>query len=95
MAPGVSREMVLLEGPGVNPSRAIAQMEASVQADRMIDALRKVLVAITFDSAKSPQIEAPLGDFFGTAVGANPLSTLPLQVTASGKLTLALDHALR
>ncbi len=87
MAPGVSREMVLLEGPGINPSRAIVQMEANVQAVRMIDALRKVLVSITFDGAREPQIEVPLGDFFGTAAGANPLSTLSLQVTASGKLT--------
>lgn len=87
LAPGTSREMVLLEGPGANPNRAIVQIEATVQADRMIDALRRVLLLIHFDGAALPQIEVPLGDFFGTAAGAVPLNTLPLQVTASGKLT--------
>lgn len=84
---GSSRELVLLEGPGENPSRAVVQLEAVIQADRMMEALRRVVLAIHFDDADKPQVMVPLGDFFGTAAGANPLSTWPLQVTASGKLT--------
>ncbi|HQR07569.1 MAG TPA: DUF2961 domain-containing protein [Gemmatales bacterium] len=87
LAPGAGKELVLLEGPGLNPNRAIVQIDATLTADRMIDALRKVLVSITFDGSAVPQVEVPLGDFFGTAAGANPLGTLPLQVSASGKLT--------
>ncbi|MFT3880828.1 MAG: DUF2961 domain-containing protein [Gemmatales bacterium] len=87
LPPGTSKETVLLEGPGANPNRAILQIDATISADRMIDALRKVVLNITFDNAVVPQVEVPLGDFFGTAPGANPLSTLPLWVTASGKLT--------
>ncbi len=86
-ARGTSKELVLLEEPGANPNRAIVQIDATITADRMIDALRKVVFSITFDNSVVPQVEVPLGDFFGTAAGANPLSTLPLQVTASGKLT--------
>lgn len=62
-------------------------MEASVQADRMVNALRNVVLSINFDSAKEPQIEVPLGDFFGTAPGANTLGLLPWRASPNGKLT--------
>ena len=87
LEPQQSRELILLEAPGNNPNRAIVQIEASVQADRLMEALRSVLLQITFDGEKSPQVNAPLGDFFGTAPGANPLSVLTSRVTANGKLT--------
>lgn len=85
--PGQQRQIDLLEGPGANPNHAIVQLDATVQADRMIEALRHVLLSISFDGSATPQIESPIGDFFGAAPGANPLSTLPLHVTAAGKLT--------
>lgn len=87
IGPGQSRQMDLLQGPGNNPSRAIVLMEASVQADRMVNALRNVVLSINFDSAKEPQIEVPLGDFFGTAPGANTLGLLPWRASPNGKLT--------
>lgn len=87
LEPGQTKQLDLLEGPGKNPSRAIIQLEAQVQAVRMIDALRNVTLSITFDGTSQPQVEAPLGDFFSTAPGANPLSTLPLRVNTAGKLT--------
>lgn len=87
LAPGSKQDIVLLEGPGANPNRAIVQIDATMTADRLIDALRRVVLSFTFDNATVPQVEVPFGDFFGTAAGANPLNTLPLQVTASGKFT--------
>ncbi|MFO0812645.1 MAG: glycoside hydrolase family 172 protein [Gemmatales bacterium] len=85
--PGQERTLDLLEPPGQATNRAIVQIEAQVQAERLTEALRQVVLTINFDGAKSPQVLAPLGDFFGTGPGCNPLSTLPLRVTASGKLT--------
>lgn len=87
LEPGDSKQLHLLEEPGANPSRAIVQFEVSIQADRMIEALRRLKLTISFDDASLPQVESPLGDFFATAPGANPLATLPLRVTASGKMS--------
>jgi hypothetical protein len=87
LEPGQQRSLEILEPPGQATSRAIVQFTAQVQADRLTNALRQVTLSMTFDGAKSPQVIAPLGDFFGTGPGSNPLSTLPLQVTASGKLS--------
>ncbi|MBL8825187.1 MAG: DUF2961 domain-containing protein [Planctomycetia bacterium] len=87
LEPGESKQLHLLEEPGANPSRAIVQFEVSIQADRMIEALRRLKLTISFDDASLPQVESPLGDYFATAPGANPLATLPLRVTASGKMS--------
>lgn len=87
LEPGQSRPLELIEDPDKTPSRAIVQLEVQVQATRMMDALRCVTISLAFDSSTVPQVEVPLGDFFGTAPGANVLSTLPLQVNTAGKLT--------
>lgn len=86
LGPGQSRQLDLLQGPGDNPSRAIVLLEANVQADRMMNALRNIVLSITFDSAREPQVEVPLGDFFGTAPGANMVGLLPWRSSPNGKL---------
>lgn len=58
--------------PWTDPSRA-AQI------------LRHLLLKVSFDG--EPCIEAPLGDFFCTAPGVNPLKTMPFTVKADGTLT--------
>jgi len=47
-------------------------------------ALRGVIVKVSFDSELC--IEAPLGDFFGSAPGINPFATLPLGMTQDGEM---------
>lgn len=49
--------------------------------------LRRVLLRIGFDGAQRPQVEAPLGDFFGTGPGPNPFASLPMSVAPDGTLT--------
>ncbi|MDR3691990.1 MAG: DUF2961 domain-containing protein [Fimbriimonas sp.] len=47
--------------------------------------LRNLLLSMSFDN--EPCIEAPLGDFFGSAPGLNPYTNVPMTVAADGTLT--------
>ena len=47
-------------------------------------ALRGLVVRVDFDG--EPCIEAPLGDFFGSAPGINPFAALPLGMTRDGEM---------
>lgn len=53
-------------------------------ADRNEPALRACLLEMTFDGEKT--VVAPLGDFFGSAPGINPFTSLPLSVASNGTL---------
>jgi len=48
--------------------------------------LRQAILRIGFDGASSPQVEAPLGDFFGAAPGINPYHSLPFSVLPDGSM---------
>jgi len=50
--------------------------------DRVI--LREHTIQIRWDGERSPSVWAPLGDFFGTAAGANPYRSLPAGLTKDG-----------
>ncbi len=49
-------------------------------------ALRQTILRIRFDGAPVPQVEAPVGDFFGAAPGVNPYETLPMTVKPDGTM---------
>jgi hypothetical protein len=51
-------------------------------ADR--DLLRELCLQINWDGEKEPSVWAPLGDFFGTAAGANQYRSYPLGLTEDG-----------
>ncbi len=51
-------------------------------ADR--SALREWTIRIRFDGEEQPSVWVPLGDFFGTAAGANPYVSLPCGLTPDG-----------
>ncbi|MFQ6133395.1 MAG: glycoside hydrolase family 172 protein [Armatimonadota bacterium] len=68
-----------IEGPGV-----IRQLLARMTRGRALRDLRNVLLRIYWDGEKEPSVEAPLGDFFGTAPGINPYESLPLGMRADG-----------
>ena len=48
-----------------------------ISAADIESALRKSVLTIFFDDSSIPQAEAPVGDFFGSAPGLNPYSSLP------------------
>jgi hypothetical protein len=49
------------------------------------DVLRELALRITWDGEKEPAVWSPLGDFFGTAPGANAYRSLPLGLTQEGE----------
>lgn len=48
------------------------------------DLLRELAIQIKWDGEQEPSVWAPLGDFFGTAPGANKYRSLPLGLTDNG-----------
>lgn len=72
-----------IEGKG---PAAIRELKLKVQADHRDQALRGCLLRIAFDGAQRPQVEAPVGDFFGSGPGVNPYSSLPFAVAADGTM---------
>jgi hypothetical protein len=71
-----------IQGP-----RAIVAIRAKLHLpespkDRSI--LRGITLKIAWDNETEPSVWAPLGDFFGTAPGANPYTSLPSGLTHDG-----------
>jgi hypothetical protein len=48
------------------------------------DVLRELVLQIKWDGEPTPGVWTPLGDFFGTAPGANPYRSLPCGLTEDG-----------
>jgi hypothetical protein len=70
------------QGPG-----AIRELRLRLKSSRLDDALRGCLLRICLDGAQRPQVEAPVGDFFGSGPGVNPFASLPFSVEADGTMT--------
>ncbi|MFO7668418.1 MAG: glycoside hydrolase family 172 protein [Bacteroidales bacterium] len=68
-------ELFKLEG-----TRAIDYFSLKIGADHVETALRSVVLSIYFDHASIPQVQAPLGDFFGSAPGISPYQSLAFSV---------------
>ncbi len=71
-----------VRGPG-----AIRELKLRLRADALDPALRGCLLRIAFDGSQRPQVEAPVGDFFASGPGINPLNSLPFTVSADGTFT--------
>lgn len=80
LASGASLE-VSMEGPA-----AIREITCLPKGDDLDIGLRQCVMEIFFDGMKDPLVQAPLGDFFGTAPGVNPFQSLPCGVTTEGSL---------
>ncbi|MBN1185399.1 MAG: DUF2961 domain-containing protein [Bacteroidales bacterium] len=78
---GKEEEILNLSG-----SKGINYFEMQILDANLETALRQTVLRISFDGASDPQIQSPVGDFFGTASGVNPYRSLPLTVTENGKL---------
>lgn len=70
------------KGPG-----AVRELKLRLRADALEAALRGCLLRISFDGSQRPQVEAPVGDFFGSGPGVNPFSSLPFDVEPDGAFT--------
>lgn len=80
VAPGAHTEL-RLEGEG-----AIYAITCGIEAENLELALRQCVFTVVFDDQKTPGVEAPLGDFFGTAPGINPYTSLPCGVLDDGTM---------
>ena len=79
IAPGSSTTVAEIIGPrAITAIRAKVTLAASAD-DRTV--LRELAVRITWDGEEQPAVWAPLGDFFGTAAGANRYRSLPTGLT--------------
>ena len=52
------------QGPG-----AVRELKLRLKSSQLDEALRGCLLRITFDGSQRPQVEAPVGDFFGSGPG--------------------------
>jgi len=72
----------LLDGP-----RAVTGFGVNGKFDNRqdeIEALRDIVLQITWDNEDKPAVWSPLGDFFGTAPGVNLYRSFPLGMTEEG-----------
>ncbi|MHC4741439.1 MAG: DUF2961 domain-containing protein, partial [Planctomycetota bacterium] len=79
---GSSKTVAKLEGP-----RAITALKVNMDLPESpddYDILRQLVLQIRWDGEEQPSVSAPLGDFFGTAPGANKYVSLPLGMTEAG-----------
>ncbi len=52
-------------------------------SNKLKELLGRTLLEITFDHAEKPQVQSPLGEFFGAGPGVVPYNSLPLMVEQS------------
>lgn len=79
---GQKKELLVLEG-----SRMVETFTLKLKADDLNAALRQTILTVYCDEHENPQVESPVGDFFGAAPGINPYDSLPFTVEADGTMT--------
>jgi hypothetical protein len=82
VAPGATATVARLRG-----RRAVTAIEMNMDlpdSPEDLNALRELVLSIRWDGESKPSVWAPLGDFFGTAAGANEYVSLPLGITDQG-----------
>ena len=82
-----------IEGPRRSPASARSSIPPTHRRDR--DALRELTLQIRWDGESAASVWAPLGDFFGTAPGANPYRSLPCGHDGGRLVVCELVHAVR
>ena len=78
---GNKKEIFRVEG-----SRAIEQLKIKINTSEPDKILRQAVLRIFFDGSSIPQVESPVGDFFGAAPGINPYVSLPFSVEPDGTM---------
>ena len=72
-------ELFAADGPG-----AITELRIRIRALDVVLTLRNLLLVGEFDGQVT--VHCPLGDFFGTAPGANPYQSLPITIDPNGMM---------
>ncbi len=67
-------------------SRAIEYFSLKVDGDDLNKILRQNILNIYFDGSPTPQVQSPIGDFFGAAPGVNPYQSVPFSVYPDGTM---------
>jgi len=78
LEPGQPARLAMLPGPGV-----VKALRMKLVSEERY-ALRKTMLRILWDDERQPDVDAPLGDFFGAPWGEVPYRSLPLGVTEDG-----------
>jgi len=81
LEPFEKTEVISLTGP-----QAVEILTLSVQAGDRVRALRQTVMSVTLDGFSRPQVESPVGDFFGAAPGINPYRSMPFTVNPDGTM---------
>lgn len=82
VADGGRAELIAFEG-----SQVIQELTLSVAGPDLRRALRGTVLKVFFDGAEQPQVESPVGDFFGAGPGLAPYDSLPFTVRPDGTMT--------
>lgn len=82
LEPGQATHALVLRGPG-----AVTRFTVNLKARDLETALRQTLLRISFDGYTTPQVDSPLGDFFGAGPGVNPYDSIPMKVEGDGSMT--------
>lgn len=61
-------------------SQAIEYLSLKISGDEINKALRQNILNVYFDGSSVPNIQSPVGDFFGAAPGVNPYRSVPFSV---------------
>ena len=80
--PGEKKQALELEG-----SKAVERLRVLVSAADRDLALRQTVMHVECDGYPWGQVQAPVGDFFGTAPGVNPYKSLPFTVSPDGTMS--------
>lgn len=72
-------ETIPLKGP--HAIYALKTSLSGLDEQQMDEALRKLILEITWDDEDKPAVWSPIGDFFGSAPGYNLYKTLPMGMT--------------
>ena len=67
-------------------SKAISELTIKLQTENSMAALRQTVLNIFFDESPWPQVQSPVGDFFGAAPDVNPYVSVPFSVNPDGTM---------
>jgi hypothetical protein len=81
MTDSLKKELFFSRGMG-----AIKNLSFRIAGSDLENALRMSILNIYFDGSSIPQVQAPLGDFFGSAPGLNQYNSLPFGVMKDSTL---------
>ncbi|MFH1765206.1 MAG: glycoside hydrolase family 172 protein [Gemmatimonadota bacterium] len=81
LEPDSGWDVLHFQGPG-----ALERLELKLEARDLSKALRQTVLLVFADGHPVPQVESPMGDFFGAAPGINPYQSLPFTVSPDGTM---------